>query len=74
MIKVVSPHEFKKYCMSGVWTARDPMPFDDALDLMIRTFRDECKDNIDIDVDVETWPDGVTKTVRLTVLLCKKRD
>lgn len=73
-IKVVSQHEFKKYCKTGVWTARDPLPFDDALELMIRNARDELKDQIDIHVEIETWDDGVTKTVRLVTLLCKERD
>lgn len=65
--------EWQKYTTTGVWTARDPMPFDNALDLMIRNFRKECKDKIDIKVEVETWADGVTKTVRLTTLLCEER-
>lgn len=74
MVKVVSSHEFKKYFMTGVWTPRDPLPFDDALELMIRRAREDLKDKIDIHVDIETWDDGVTKTVRLTTLLCEERD
>lgn len=65
--------EWQKYTTTGVWTARDPMPFDNALDLMIRNFRRECKDKIDIKVEVETWADGVTRTVRLTTLLPKEK-
>ena len=70
---VVETIEWQKYTTTGVWTARDPMPFDNALDLMIRNFRKECKDKIDIKVEVETWADGVTRTVRLTTLLPKEK-
>ena len=60
--------EGRKRCFiqKGRYCSHDLLPFDDALNLMIKNFRNDISNQIDPEIDIQIHPDGVTRDVRLT--------
>lgn len=57
--------EKKMIIMKGRYGSLDLLPLHDALDLMVKRFREDAVKKINPSIDIELHPDGVTRDITL---------